>query len=232
MRQPSLIADYLDAVAHELSFDTALSLRVRAEIEDHLWEATDGGRSLEDQSQAIENFGDPHELAQQYIAASLLRRVRRLGVAMILASTAIFLAMKMRVVWYAFMQLELNAHWAVARAIGLEIDRCGSILAIAFTLIGWAYIGTRRAPIRFHLTYNRQLNRCIVLCCGAAGALTLSVVIETILTGMRLFGTEWSAASLVPILSLAVEMAATTLLVLHIRGMVRRTAVVSALIEL
>jgi len=221
----------LDAVARELSFDTALSRRVRAEIEDHLWEATDGGRSLENQWQAITNFGDPRELAQQYIAASLLRQVRRVGVAMILASTAIFVAMKMRVVWYAFMQMELNAHWAVARAIGLEIDRYGFILAIAFTLIGWAYIGTRRAPIRFHMTYNKQLNRCIVLCGGAAGALTLSVVIETILTGLRLFGTARLAATLVPILSLAVEMAATTLLVLHIRGMLRRTAIVSAFIE-
>lgn len=104
-------------------------------------------------------------------------------------------------------------------------------MAIIFTLIGWAYIGTRRAPIRFHLTYNKQLNRCIVLCSGAAGALTLSVVIETVLTGMRLFGTEWSTATLVPILSLAIEMAATTLLVRHVRAMVRRTAVVSAFIE-
>lgn len=114
VRQPSPIADYLDAVTRELSFDTALSRRVCAEIEDHLWEATDGGQSLENQWQAIANFGDPRELARQYIAASLLRQMRRVGVAMILASTAIFLAMKVRVIWYAFMQSQLNAHWAVA----------------------------------------------------------------------------------------------------------------------
>ena len=231
MRQPDPIADYLDALARELSFDTALSRRVCAEIEDHLWQATDGRLSIESQLQAVANFGDPRDMAQQYIAATLLTHIRWVGLAMIGASTAIFLAMKARVVWYEVMQWKLNAEWEAVRAIGLAIDRCGFIVAVSIALIGWVYISTRRAPIQFHATYNKELNRCIVLCGAAATGLIVSVTIETVLAGIRLFEMEWCAAALVPILSLVIEMAAAALLVLRIRAIIRRTAVVSSLLE-
>jgi hypothetical protein len=229
VRQPDPIADYLDALARELSFDTALSRRVCAEIEDHLWQATDG-LSIESRLQAVANFGDPRDIARQYITATLLTHIRWVGLAMIGASTAIFLAMKARVVWYEVMQWKLNAEWEAVRAIGLAIDRCGFIAAISIALIGWIYISTRRAPIQFHAPYNKELNRCIVLCGAAATGLIVSVTIETVLAGIRLFEMEWCAAVLVPILSLLIEMAAAALLVLRIRAMIRRTAVVSSLL--
>jgi hypothetical protein len=150
---------------------------------------------------------------------------------MIGAATAIFLAMKARVVWYEVMQWELNAGWEAVRAIGLAIDRYGFLAAISIALIGWVYISTRRAPIRLHVTYNKELNRCIVLCGAAAGGLIVSVTVETVLTGLRLFEIEWCAAALVPILSLIIEMAAAALLVLCIRAMIRRTAVALSLLE-
>jgi hypothetical protein len=231
VRQPDPIADYLDALARELSFDTVLSRRVCAEIEDHLWQATNGCLSIESQLQAVANFGDPRDIARQYITVTLLAHIRRVGLAMIGASTAIFLAMKVRVVWYEVMQWKLNGEWEAVRAIGLAIDRCGFIAAISIALIGWVYISTRRAPIQFHVTYNKELNRCIVLCGAAATGLIVSVTIETVLAGIRLFEMEWCAAALVPILSLVIEMAAAALLVLHIRAMIRRTAVVSSLLE-
>jgi hypothetical protein len=229
VRQPDPIADYLDALARELSFDTALSRRVCAEIEDHLWQATDG-LSIEGQLQAVANFGDPRDIARQYITATLLTHIRWVGLAMIGASTAIFLAMKARVVWYEVMQWKLNAEWEAVRAIGLAIDRCGFMAAVSIALIGWIYISTRRAPIQFHVPYNKELNRCIVLCGAAATGLIVSVTIETVLAGIRLLDMEWCAAVLVPILSLVIEMAAAALLVLRIRAMIRRTAAVSSLL--
>ena len=231
MRQPGPIADYLDALACELGFDSALSRRVCAEVEDHLWQVTDGCMSVESQQRAVANFGNPRDIARQYITATLLAHIRWVGLAMIGAATAIFLAMKARVVWYEVMQWELNAEWAAVRATGLAIDRYGFLAAISIALIGWAYINTRRAPIRLHVTYNKELNRCIFLCGAAAGGLIVSVTVETVLTGIRLFEIEWCAAALVPILSLIIEMAAAALLVLRIRAMIRRTAVAFSLLE-
>jgi hypothetical protein len=231
VRQSGPIADYLDALARELGFDIALSRRMCAEIEDHLWQATNGCLSVESQQQAVANFGDPRDLARQYMTASLLTQVRRVGLAMIGASIAIYVAMKARVVWYALMQWELNAEWEAIRATGLAIDRYGFLAAISIALIGWIYISTRRAPIRLQVTYNKELNRCIALCGAAAGGLIVSITVETVLTGIRLFEIEWCAAALVPILSLIVEIAAAGLLVLRIRAMIRRTAVVFSLLE-
>ena len=230
MRQSGPIAEYLDALARELEFDIALSRRVCAEIADHLWQATDGCLSIESQQQAVANFGDPRDLARQYMMASLLTQVRRVGLAMIGASIAIYVAMKGRAVWYALMQWELSAEWEAVRATGLAIDRYGFLAAISIAVIGWVYISTRRAPIRLHVTYNKELNRCIVLCGAAAGGLIVSVAVETVLTGIRLFDMEWCAAALVPILSLVIEMAAAALLVLRIRAMIRRTAVAFSLL--
>ena len=104
MRQSGPIADYLDALARELGFDIALSRRACAEIADHLWQATDACLSIESQQQAVANFGDPRDLARQYMMASLLTQVRRVGLAMIGASIAIYVAMKARAVWYVLMQ--------------------------------------------------------------------------------------------------------------------------------
>jgi hypothetical protein len=39
MPQRGPVADYLDALTRELSFDGPLAHRVRQEVEDHLWEA-------------------------------------------------------------------------------------------------------------------------------------------------------------------------------------------------
>ena len=83
MSQPGPVADYLDALARELSYDGTLARRVRIEVEDHLWEAAaarPGGPTPDNQRQAIAAFGDPGELATCYVSASLLSRVRRTAV--------------------------------------------------------------------------------------------------------------------------------------------------------
>ena len=127
------IANYLDTLARELSFDLALSRRVCTEIEDHLWQATDGCPSIEGQQQAIANFGDPRDIAKQYMTTALLTQVRWLGLSMIgSASTCIFLGlMKAKsCMVHAVMEWKVNAEWEAVRAIGLIIDRYGFIVAV------------------------------------------------------------------------------------------------------
>ena len=234
MSQSSPIADYIEALGRELRFDTALLRRVQAEVEDHLWQAAidqPDVSSHEAQRRAVAGFGDPRELARQYAPAALLAQVRRVGAVMVLCVIGTFAAMKGRVAWYDLMQWEWSQSLKMASAVGLPVDRYAFMLAIGFALIGSGYIVTRRAPVEFHLGYGKQLNRCIVLCGIAAGALLLSVATETVLTGIRLFGTALSAAALIPALSQAAEIAAAGVLVFHIRTMIRRSAVASSLLR-
>lgn len=231
MRQSDLIADYLDALARELSFDVALSRRVRAEIEDHLWQVTDRCPSFECQEQAVADFGDPRDLALKYLTVSLLTQIRSVGFAMIGASVVIYIAMEVRVMWYGLMQWKMNAQWETVRAIGMAIDRGGFLVAISIALIGWVYISTRRAPIHFHVEYNKEINRCVVLCGAVASGLIVSVITETVLTAIRLLEMGSGLASLVPILSVFVELAAPAVLVFHIFAAIRRTAIVASLVH-
>jgi hypothetical protein len=232
VRKSSLIASYLDAVACELGSDAALSRRVLAEMEDHLWSATEafGAPSDENQRRAIANFGDAAELARQYLMASLLMQLRRTGAVMLAALIGIFIAMKARVAWYAFVDWPRGEGWSAVRAAGLSLDRYGFMLAITLAAASLVYVGTRRAPRRFQASYGKELNRSVRLCCGVAAALAFSITTEMVLTGIRLFETQWSVVSCVPIVSLAVEAVAAILFGLQIRIMFRRINAASSLL--
>jgi len=234
MQRSNPIADYGAAIARELSFDAALSQRVRAEIEDHLWEAAGAGAgdpSPERQKRAIANFGDPRELALQYAASSLRKQMRRAGTTMVLAVAAIYVAMKGRVAWYSLMQWEVNRTEKLASAIGVPVDRYAFLAAAGIALLGCAYAATRRVPDRLDWTYGKALQRYMVLCAVTAGALLLPIAIETVLTGIRLYGMAWSAASWVPALTLAAEAVAASLLIHQIFATTRRTALALSLLR-
>jgi hypothetical protein len=233
VRQSEPVTDYLAVLARELGFDPALSRRVRCEVEDHLWQAAEvrGGRSVENQLQVILGFGEARELARGYVAASMLAQIRCAGAAMILAATTIFLAMKARVAWYGWMRWEPNQDFSALSAIALSIDRYATVLAIVAALIGCAYIATRRAQLRVDWSYRKQLDRCIVLCGASATALSLCVATEAVLTGIRLSGTQWCAATVVPMLSLVVEIAAIIWFVFSIHASVRRRALAASLLR-
>jgi hypothetical protein len=233
VRQSAPVTDYLAVLARELGFDPALSRRVRSEVEDHLWHAAEarGGRSVENQRQAILGFGEARELARGYVAASMLAQIRWAGATMIFAATAIYVAMKARVAWYGWMRWEPNPDYIAVSAIALPIDRYATMLAIIGALIACAYIATRRAPVRVDRSYRNQLNRCIVLCGASVGVLSLCVATEVVLTGVRLSGTQWCAATVVPVLSLLVEIAAVIGFVLSIRATIRRTALAASLLR-
>jgi hypothetical protein len=233
MHHSNPIAEYGEALARELSFDAALSRRVKSEVEDHLWEAAtcaQGGLSLETQRRAVVNFGDPREFALQYAASSLHAQMRRIGIVLALAVSGIYVAMKGRVAWYGLVRWEASRDEQIAGAIGIPVDRFAFLLAIALALLGCAYIVTRRAPVRYHVAFGKQLKRCIALCSAATGALLLSVLTDAVLTGIRLSGTPWSPAAWVPALTQTAEIAGTAVLMLSIRNTIRRTAVASSLL--
>jgi hypothetical protein len=233
VRRSGPVTDYLAVLARELGFDPALSRRVRGEVEDHLWQAADvrGGRSVENQLRAILSFGEPRELARGYLAASLLAQIRCAGVAMIFAAAAIYLAMKARVAWYDWMRWEPNCDFAAVSAIALQIDRYATMLAIIAALTACAYIATRRAPARIDISYRKQLSRCIALCSASAGALSVCVAAEVVLTGVRQLGMQWCAAAVIPALSLVVEIAAVFGVVFSIHATIRRKAIAASLLQ-
>ena len=78
MPQRSPVADYLDALTRELSFDLPLAYRVRQEVEDHLWEATaaNGDSSMEAQARAVRCFGEARPVATTIEAGHIDRRAK------------------------------------------------------------------------------------------------------------------------------------------------------------
>jgi HAAS domain-containing protein len=222
MSQPDPVADYLDVLASELSFDRTLARRVRIEVEDHLWEAAahPGGPSLENQRRVIAEFGDPTELAASYVSASLLAQVRRAAGATLLAVIAIFVAMEARIAWYGLVEWKPDPYWLTAW--GLWLDRYAFTFALIIALTGCFYAATRRAPPYLQKGYSRELSHCIALCAATAAALLVTVLTETTLTGVRLFGRGLRWEILIPVGSLAAEIAAAVVLIWQIRDMVRK----------
>jgi hypothetical protein len=227
-----VIPAYAESLAARLSFDRSLARRVRQEVEDHLQEAVAAdvtGDPLEVQRRAIANFGDPRVIAAQFAMASLAGQTRKVGATVVLLIAGVFLAMASRVGWYDLTQ------WAVCEAtrplgetVGL-IDRAAFCFAVLSGIAGWAYVGRSQAPIAFDPSYQRQLRRFLLLCTLAAGGLIASVVCDGLLTALRLSGWEFSVSFLVPLLSMAIEIVCASLLVIHIRGITRRTASTVAL---
>ena len=234
MHDSDLISGYVDKLARELEFDRSLSVCVRQEVDDHLWEAVaadprDG--PLEAQRRAIVNFGDPHVIATQFAVVSLAKHSRRAGVTAILGIAGVFIAMKMRVAWYAATQWAICDDMKEMSGIVLSIDRYAFWLAFIAGLAGWAYISSCRTPAVFHPVYRRQVRRFFLLCTAAAAALFMSVLSDGVLTAIQLFETDLSVRFLVPILSMAIEIACAGALAWHVRNVTRRVASTAALLR-
>jgi len=187
MPQRSPVADYLGALTHDLGFDRPLAHRVRQEVEDHLWEATaaNGDSSLEAQARAVRCFGEAREIASQYAALSLLRQARRSGAIIVLASGALYIAMKGRVAWYGLMQWTLSDAMQPVGKVVLAIDRTAYILAFLLGVVGWGYISSRRVAPRFHALCRAQLKRGLLLAMAAACPMIVSVIADAVVTALR-----------------------------------------------
>ncbi len=202
MPQPVSVAEYLDALTRELRFDLQLSQRVRREVEDHLLDAISddaSGDPSEAQRQAIALFGDPHEIARQYAPLSLLKQTRRLGAIVVVAIAAILVLMKGRGELYQFLQWRVNADWLGGLGTIAAIDRYAFQVALVFGILGWA------------------------------GLLTGSVILDTMLGGVRSVSAGLSPAGMIPLLSIAIEVALVGVIAVELRKAIQRKALVSSL---
>lgn len=229
-----MIEPYLELLARELDFDRSLSRCVRQEVEDHLWQAVAADTAenrLEAQQRAVASFGDARTIAAQFAVISLARRSRRTGIAAVLAIGAVLMAMKVRVAWYAALQWAIGDDMRAVSGWVLRVDRYAFWLALIIGLGGFAYIRSRHIPVTLHRSYLKQLRRFLLLCGLAATALVISVLSDAVLTALQLRGTEWSASCLVPMLSMAIEIACVGVLLAHIRSIALRASGTAALLN-
>ena len=232
MQNPGMIDDYVERLAGKFDFDRSLSRRVRQEVEDHLREAaaTDATSDVAAaERRAVANFGDPDAIAAQLAVISLATHSRRTSSAGILGIAAIFIAMKGRVAWYAAAQWTTNIDLRSIVAIVGSVDRYAFWFSVIAGIGCWLYIGTRRFPHAFDSVFRKQLDRFLLVSTAMIAASMTSVVSDGILTAIQLSGTGFSTSSLVPILSMAIEILCAGLLALHIRGTTRRVTQIAAL---
>jgi hypothetical protein len=234
MPQRAPVADYLDALTRELSFDRSLAHRVRQEVGDHLWEATTarGDTSIEAQARAVMSFGEVREIAGQYAALSLLRQARRSGAIIVLAAGALYIAMKGRVAWYGLMQWALSDTLRPVGKVVLAIDRAAYILAFLLGAAGWAYISSRRVSPQFDTACCTQLKWSLRLAMAAACPMVVSVIADATVTALRLLEERPPiAVFLIPLLSIAVEVAFAAVLLIAIGKALRSTLRASSLLS-
>jgi HAAS domain-containing protein len=223
-----VISDYLDSLGRALGFDRSLSACVRQEVEDHLREAVaadplDDG--IEAERRAIAKFGDPRVIAAQFAVISLAKQTRRAGAVVVLVVAAVFVLMKARLAWYGATQWAMSDDMRAVGGVVSLIDRYSFCLSVIVGIGGWAYVSGGRIPLAFYPAYRKRLSRFLLLCTAATGTLVVSVI-----SALRLLGTELSADFVVPILSMAVEIACAGILVVQVRTITQRRTSTTALL--
>lgn len=231
MPLPCPIADYAARLSRELAFDPRLSRRMQREVEDHLWDAAaaePGEATLEAQWRAIEQFGDPREIAAQYAAPSLFRQTKRVSATAALVIAAIFMTMKGRVAWYATMQWGVGDDLRPLIDVAMPLLRFAFMAAVGLGVIGLAYAISYRTPTKLRPVDRRQLRVSQLLCAAAAAAIAFSVGTDVILTAARLAERPWSQPALVPAGLIAIEIILTTVLAVQLRRAVRGTTLAAS----
>jgi HAAS domain-containing protein len=222
-----VISEYLERLARELAFDPVLARRMRREVEDHLREALESDPSddrLDAERRAVSSFGSPRAIASQFAVVSLAALARRVGFAAVLLIGAVFIAMKARVAWYGVMPVPLADEMRTVGEIVLSIDRWAFWLALLAAAAGWVYIDSRRPPEGFTREYRTRLRRFSALCSAATVALAVCVAADAALTLLRLIGAQWSLGFVVPLFSMAIEVACAGALASWLHAMVRQAS--------
>jgi hypothetical protein len=225
-----MIVDYLDALSRALSFDPVLARGVRQEVEDHLLEAVAASPlpdRREAERRAVARFGHADALAAQFAVTSLARRVQWLGLAVVLAIAAVFATMKGRGAWFAAMDWTFGETARALVAPVILVDRCAFWLAVVLALGAVGYLWRHRIAAGRD---PRRLRRANGLCAGATAALAVCVVADAVLTGLRVGG-DLCVAALVPIGSMAIEIACAAVVAHLIRDAGRRAAYAAALLR-
>jgi hypothetical protein len=234
MQEAGVISDYLEELADALRFDRPLSRCIVQEVEDHLQEAVDAdpaGDRREAERRAIANFGDPHALAAQFASVSLAKQARRTCAALILVMATVFVTMKSRVVWYVVTQWAASDDMKAVSGVAGLVDRFSFWFSVLIGIGGFAYISGRRISPVLDAGYRRQLRLSSILCLVATASLTVSVMSDGVLTALQLRGAEFRAGALVPVISMAIEVAGICVLAFEVRSMTRRAASVAALLK-
>jgi hypothetical protein len=235
VQDSGLISDYVERLARKLAFDRSLSACVRQEVYDHLWEAvaTDPTADQRDaERRAVSNFGDPRTIAAQFAVLWLAQHSRRVNVAAIFAIAGVFVAMTIRIAWYAATQWAISEDIKALSAIVTAVDRYAFWSAVVAGSAGWAFIANCRVPAAFLASYRRQLRRFFLICVITTAALVASVASDAVLTALRLSETEVSIRFFVPVLSMAIEIACGGVLVWHLRDIKQRAASAVALLRI
>ena len=204
-----MIAAYLRELADDLRFDPALARAVVREVNDHLCEAADSepvDDRREAERRAVERFGSAHEVAAQFAVVSLARRTRHVAIAIVLAIVAVVVMMKARVAWYGFIQSTISDDARAIAATVLAIDRYAFWLSAVIGIGALIQIGRYRTPTHLHASYRRHLYRSLVLCAAATASLLVSVICDIVLAMLQI-GLGWSSVSILPMMSLSLEIA-------------------------
>jgi hypothetical protein len=228
-----MIADYADALASRLGFDPDLAQRVRQEVEDHLREIVAADRTSDScaaERRAVAQFGDPDAIAAEFALGSLAARSRKVGAVLIVAIAGVLIVMKTRIASYDVAQGALSE---AMRALGfavVTVDRYAFWLSALLGIVGWAFV-SRRSPTGVLPSFRKRLRRCFLLCAIAAGALLVSVLSDGVLTALRLIETGAAAGIVIPLVTMAIEIACVAIVILRIRGVARRMASTAALLR-
>jgi hypothetical protein len=185
----------------------------------------------EAQERAMARFGEPRAIARQYAPGALLNQTRRVGTVVLVALVGISFTMKGRAAWYGLMEWAISDELKAIGAIGFSVDYVAFLLAVGLAIVSWFYIGSCRAPGEFRDDYGRQLMRCGLLCAATALALVTVVGADSLMTGLRLYGRDPSAAVVIPLVSMAAEVTFAIVLVRAIWTALRRVAIAATLLH-
>ncbi|EBX4817019.1 hypothetical protein DRY87_25690, partial [Salmonella enterica subsp. enterica serovar Newport] len=125
------VEQYLETVRRHLAFDPELAERVVDEMRDHLVEASEHADSYHP-SDPIRRMGDPYELAVSMAQATLSTRIRTTWRTLAIATVAVFLAMRLRVL--AAPEVGYPDAWV---AFADRIDGSAFLLAMAVAAAAW-----------------------------------------------------------------------------------------------
>lgn len=224
-----LIADYLDTLTRELSFDPALARRMREEAEDHLREAISSDpmeATSETERQAIDRFGAARDIAAQCAVPSLVRQTKNAGAAATVIVIGVLIAMRSRIALYGETQRIVGdgPHLDSIRTIILSIDRFSFWCALLIAMCGWAYISVTRTSGVAGAGWHNRLRQSLFLCVTATTAVVITVTADATLAAFRLFPSGWPTSLFLPSLTIGLEMALAVILIIRIRTTMRRLA--------
>lgn len=213
-----MISGYLETLSAALSFDRALARRVCREVEDHLRQtiAADHSNSgIAAERRAIAKLGNAQTIAAQFATISVAKQMRKLGITLILVIGSVFVAMKGRVAWYAITSGGAGHDATPVTTIVASIDRYSFWLAVIIGIGCFVRVQGRPIPALVDARYRKQLRWSRISCLAAIAPLVLSVISDGVLTAIPLVKAELSARSLVPIGTMAIEIACLGILVFH-----------------